>query len=343
MPDPDALLTDEDRATLRHIALRGIGDNSLRALRSDLTYLEAWAWAATGMALPWPAPEALLLKFIAHHLYDDSAHAADPDGHGMPVAVEAQLRTAGLIKKTGAQAPATVKRRLSSWATLTRWRGLQGAFAAPGLRAALRLAVRASTRPATRKSEKAITLPVLNEMLNTCASGRLIDLRDRALLLLAFASGGRRRSEVAALRLEQITSLQHVDSDAASSDDTPATVLQIRLGRTKTTLADQAAAVLLTGSAVTALQTWLERAGITEGPVFRAVNQWGQLGKTALNPDSVNQIVKDRAAAAGLNPAQQRPRITRRISDGSGKARCSPARSHAAVDAPLAKPGGPLL
>ncbi|MFC5508715.1 hypothetical protein ACFPN9_26115, partial [Bosea massiliensis] len=57
------ILTDDDVATLRHLAREGMGENSLRALASDLAYLEAWSLAATGFALPWPAPEALVLKF----------------------------------------------------------------------------------------------------------------------------------------------------------------------------------------------------------------------------------------------------------------------------------------
>ena len=36
------LLTDDDVETLRHLAKEGIGENSLRALASDLGYLEAW-------------------------------------------------------------------------------------------------------------------------------------------------------------------------------------------------------------------------------------------------------------------------------------------------------------
>ena len=52
-----ALLTDEDVATLKHLAEKGMGANTLRALASDLGYLEAWALAATGLPLPWPAPD----------------------------------------------------------------------------------------------------------------------------------------------------------------------------------------------------------------------------------------------------------------------------------------------
>ena len=56
------LLTDDDVATLKHLAREGMGENTLRALASDLAYLYGWAKAATGAPLPWPAPESLALK-----------------------------------------------------------------------------------------------------------------------------------------------------------------------------------------------------------------------------------------------------------------------------------------
>jgi hypothetical protein len=37
------LLTDDDVETLKHLARRGMGENTLRAPASDLAYLEAWA------------------------------------------------------------------------------------------------------------------------------------------------------------------------------------------------------------------------------------------------------------------------------------------------------------
>ncbi|MBN9269065.1 MAG: integrase, partial [Mesorhizobium sp.] len=105
------ILSDDDVATLRHLATEGIGENSLRALASDLAYLEAWCQAATGLALPWPAPEALLIKFVAHHLWDPVRRETD-SGHGMPEEVAAALKGAGLLRADGPHAPSTVRRRL---------------------------------------------------------------------------------------------------------------------------------------------------------------------------------------------------------------------------------------
>ncbi len=295
------ILTDDDVETLRHLAREGMGDNSLRALASDLGYLEAWCQAATGSPLSWPAPEPLLLKFVAHHLWDPVRREADP-AHGMPDDVAASLRAAEL-RVDGPHAPSTVRRRLSIWSTLTAWRGLRGRFNAPGLRSALKLAVRASPRPRRRKSAKAVTADVLSALLQVCAGERLVDMRDRALLLMAFGSGGRRRSEVATLRLEQLTEQDPVPADPKNPDSPRLPCLRINLSRTKTTEADDDAFVLLIGRPVTALQDWLKRAGISEGAVFRAIDRWGHIERKALTPQAVNLILKRRVAQAGLDPA----------------------------------------
>lgn len=122
----------------------------------------------------------------------------------MPVDVDARLRAEGLLRVTGPHAPDTVLRRLTSWSILTRWRGLEGDFRAPSLKSALRLAARAAARPRQRKSRKAVTGDVLGQLLSTCNRDRKVGLRDQALLLVASASGGRRRSEVAGLRVEDL-------------------------------------------------------------------------------------------------------------------------------------------
>ncbi|KIV60919.1 Mobile element protein [Rhizobium sp. UR51a] len=147
------LLTDQDVETLKHLVNQCMGDDTLRALTSDLDYLEAWALAATGQSLPWPAPEALRLKCVAHHLWDPEKRAADTD-HGMPVDVDNNLRRQGFLKSTGPHAPDTVRRRLASWSTLTKWRRLPGAFASPALKSAIRLAVRAVRGSAVERAPR---------------------------------------------------------------------------------------------------------------------------------------------------------------------------------------------
>ena len=296
-----ALLTDDDVATLKHLASEGMGENTLRALASDLGYLEAWCQLATGSPLPWPAPESLLLKFVAHHLWDPVKRKEDPT-HGVPAEVEAGLRAERLLRADGPHAPGTVRRRLTSWSILTRWRGPTGAFGAPSLESALRLAVLASARPRQRKSRKAVTGDVLAKLLESCVSDRLVNLRDRALLLTAFASGGRRRSEVAGLRVEDLVDEEPVRADPADKNSPTLPCLSIHLGRTKTTASDDREHVLLIGRPVIALKRWLAEAAIKEGPVFRRIDQWDNVDRRALTPQSVNLILKRRCQQAGLDP-----------------------------------------
>ena len=295
------LLTDDDVATLKHLAREGMGENSLRALASDLAYLEGWAVVATGDPLPWPSTEALALKFVAHHLWDPAQRETDPR-HGMPAAVAEALRGEGLLRSTGPHAPSTVKRRLASWGTLHRWKGIEGPCGSPALRSAVRLAVRASPRPRRRKSKRAVTRDVLDRLVATCTTDRLADTRDLAILLLAFASGGRRRSEVARLRIEQLSEEPAVPLDPTAPKSPTLPCLSIQLGRTKTGDADDEGRVFLVGPPVVALREWLERSAIRKGPVFRAIDRWEALEERALTPQSVNLIVKRRCAMAGLDP-----------------------------------------
>jgi integrase len=141
----------------------------------------------------------------------------------------------------------------------------------------------------------------LDQILAACAGDSLTDLRDRAILLAAFASGGRRRSEIASLRCEQLREEEPVASEPAES---PLPCLSIRLCRTKTTASGADATVLLVGRPALALKAWLERANIAKGPVFRAIDRWGNLEARALTPQAVNLILKRRIAQAGMDPVQ---------------------------------------
>jgi integrase len=137
-------------------------------------------------------------------------------------------------------------------------------------------------------------------MLATCSTESLRDIRDRAILMVAFASGGRRRSEIAAMRVEQLTIEPSIDVPEGS----PLPSLSIHLGRTKTSGADHDEVVYLTGRPVNALNAWLAAARIDKGSIFRKVDRWGNLSNRPLEPSAVNAIVKQRAEMAGLEPGE---------------------------------------
>jgi hypothetical protein len=287
------LLTDDDATILRQLADEGGKPNTVRAVTADLAYIQAWCLATTNAHLPWPAPEELLLTFVSHHLRQPSSESAEADD-AMPRHVEQQLRTRKLLKGAARHAPATVRRRLASWSLITKRRGLSGAFDGAALRAKLKLA---TTRPDTAQptmSATAITAKILKQLLRSCASGDLVDLRDRALLSLATVVGGRGRAELAALRIDDLLTDTGRMSTATKRKRPRLTVI---IGS-----ADSRKPVVVTGKPAQALLNWIAEAGIVSGPLFRKVDQWGNVSRRALTPQSVNLIVKTRAEKAGLDP-----------------------------------------
>lgn len=139
-----------------------------------------------------------------------------------------------------------------------------------------------------------------NTLRSTCATDSLRDLRDRAILMVVFAPGGRRRSEIAGLRREQVT----VEPPILVGDGAPLPSLAIHLGRTKTTTGEQDDVVYLTGRPMEALNTWMAAAKIDKGSVFQGIERWGTVSRRATDPQSVNAISKQPATMAALEPRE---------------------------------------
>ena len=116
-------------------------------------------------------------------------------------------------------------------------------------------------------------------------------LRDKALLLIGFA-GALRRSELVSL---DVGDVQFV-----------AEGVMIRLRRSKTDQEGHGRVVAIpcTGGRdcpTCALRAWQQQALIATGALFRRVNRYDQLLAQRLSAQSVALIIKERAAAAGLN------------------------------------------
>src|SRR5665647_3788701 len=122
----------------------------------------------------------------------------------------------------------------------------------------------------------------------------LAGARDKALLLVGFVAA-LRRSELAALTLDQVA--EHPNG------------LVLTLPRSKTNpTGEHVELVVLPRAAnparcpVVALTHWLQLAGVTDGPVFRAVGKNNSPGPRALHPESINTLVQKAVARAGVDP-----------------------------------------
>jgi integrase len=288
-----ASLSADDLQTLQHLVAEGTPANSQRALTSDLRYLEAWHDAVAGAPLPWPAPEGVVAKFIAHHLFDPVERERTPS-HGMPREIEHRLRGRGVLAATLPHRPSTVARRLATWRTLHRVRDCGDPWANGRLGKLMAKARRARGGLRTPKSAVSLVRPLLEGVLAAIDTQALLGLRDRAMLATAFAAGGRRRSE--------IVDLQHANIRVLEEDPGgPSPQVQLRFARTKTQ--PDGHEVVIAGRPASFLLEWLAASSVETGAVFRSADSQGRLLDRGLSPAQFNRIVKARAKAAGVEPS----------------------------------------
>lgn len=257
LPDKGGLVSLSQQA--REFAAAAKAPNTLRAYQADWNDFRGWCASHQVACMP-AAPET-----VALYLADRAA----------------TLKTSSLARRlttinrahqaAGQTSPATMQHAVVSevWKGIKRKKGTAAHGKKPFLTPDLRRIMAALPRD-------------------------LRGQRDRALLLTGFA-GGFRRSELAALRVEELES-------------TP-DGLVLRLVRSKTDQEGQGRAVALPYGSdpltcpVRTLRAWLDQAGIADGPVFRAIDRHGRISSRALDADSIGYLVKRAAAGAGLETA----------------------------------------
>ena len=272
---------------VRELLAEAAAANTTRSYASALRYWAGWHAARYGIELALPVPEAAVLQFVVDHVVRRSVEGELT--WELPPSVDQALVAAGLKAKPGPWTLSTVRHRVAVLSTAHRLKQLPNPCEQPAVRTVLSRAGRAAVKRGERPRKKtAITLIELEAMLVTC-NDTLEGLRDRALLCFAFASGGRRRSEVAAADMRDLRRIgpqgyiyrleysktQQAGVTASSTPDKP--------------VLDRAAL---------ALEDWLTAADITEGAIFRRL--WKHRLGPALSPAAVGEIVQRRARLAGL-------------------------------------------
>ena len=264
----------------------GESANTLASYRSALRYWAAWFGLRYGQAVTLPLPANAVLQFIVDHAQRTTA---DGLAHELPCAIDQALVDAGFKGKLGPMALNTLIHRIAVLSKAHQLRELKNPCQDPKVRELLAKTRRAyGKRGALPQKKDALTKDPLMAILDTCDES-LKGIRDRALLLFAWASGGRRRSEVAGANMKNLRS-HGPDSFSYT----------LAYSKSNQTAADRPENVKpLDGIAGEALQTWLTASGIVDGAIFRQVRKGGNLG-APLSPAAVRDIVRARAKQAGL-------------------------------------------
>jgi len=272
----------------RQIRAAGESANTRTAYRTALRYWLAWFELRYGMALALPVHPATVVQFVVDHV-PPTPGATRPQ---LPAPFAEALAAAGF---SGAGAPIalnTLALRLAALSRLHRDRREASPCDDPAVRSLLAQLRKAHAKAGVTEHKKAaLDAQRMNALLATCDNSPL-GVRDRALLAFGFATGGRRRSEIAAADFAQLAS----DSDG----------WRFRLGHSKTNQAARARpedVKPVLGEAAKALAAWLEvlddQGVAREGKIFRRVLKGGHIAGP-LTPAAVRHIVQQRCAAAGL-------------------------------------------
>lgn len=193
-------------------------------------------------------------------------------------------------------ATSTIDRRVAAIAYFYRLLGHDPPSASEKVRAVLQ-GIR-NTLGRRPKQKRALTVELLTRAVRKITPD-LAGRRDKALLLVAFASA-LRRSELMALAVADLT-FGHRG-------------LVIAVRRSKTDQAGRGQPVAIPNGKLKvpeAMSDWLAAGRIADGPVFRGVDR-GRVSDRQLSDRQFANIVKARCEAIGLNPAEFSGHSTRR-------------------------------
>lgn len=279
-------LAQQAADAVRELLAEAAAANTTRSYAAALRYWAGWHQARFGIELTLPVTEAVVIQFLVDHIQRKNKAGLVSE---LPPAADQALVAAGLKAKLGPLKLSTVTQRVAVLSTAHKLKRLTNPCELASVRTLLSRARRSAVKRGERPTKKtAITRQELEAMLGTCDDS-LEGLRDRALLCFGFASGGRRRSEIAAADLRDLRK---------TGDE--AYIYRLEFSKTQQAgvTMDSTPDKPILGRSAQALSVWLEASGIREGAIFRRI--WKNRVGPALLPGSVAAIVKRRASLAGL-------------------------------------------
>jgi integrase len=209
---------------------------------------------------------------------------------GGSIPASAEMLAAYLADRADTLAVATLIRHLASISKAHQARGLSNPVRSELVRATMRGIKR--TRGCAQREAKSLLRDDLLLVLDATGDG-MKNVRDRALLLIGFA-GALRCSELVAL---DVADVEHVRRGI---------VLQLRRSKTDQDGRGQKIAIPYGRTRwcpVAALEAWLAASEITAGAIFRRVDRHGHVHNLRLSGEAVSLVIRERAAASGLDPA----------------------------------------
>lgn len=256
--------------------------NTQVAKGSDLDYFWGWASIVHHEREHYPVNWGLVFDFAATHLTGNF----NPEH-------ETALIKAGLKQGKGRHKASTVQRRLSTLRKKHKDEGHAGngnPCSHPEVLKLLNDAKKTDTHATT--PAKAAVQSIVEQVIKRIPNDTL-GIRDKAMFYVAFGAGGRRRSEVIQLKIEDI--VERTERYC---------IVEIR-GAKNQTHADEVLMVKIEGKAKRYLDDWLKVSGITAGVIFRQLKpRTHAIQDKGISGTQFYRIVKKRFIASGVEGAE---------------------------------------
>ena len=280
------MLTPKSHEAIKELMHEGESANTRNSYQSAMRYWAAWHVLRLGVPMQLPLTIAAVLQFVIDHATRQTASGLMSE---MPEDVDSALVAAGYKGKKGPPSHNTLVHRMAVMSKAHQVHALVNPCQDGAVKELMSRTRKAYARRGELPQKKeALTRDLLEALLDTCDDS-LRGLRDRALLLFAWASGGRRRSEVSSADMRFLR--------AVNANEFIYTLAHSKTNQSGTDTPENQKPV--TGRAAQALKTWLEAAQIIEGPIFRRIRKGGHVGEP-LTPAAVRNIVKQRCELAGV-------------------------------------------
>ena len=236
-------------------------ESTINAYRTD--FEDFTIWCASNHLTALPAEPVTVARYLSD--------LAFPDDDRSPLTV------------------ATIQRRIASIGEAHKATNNKNPCEHAGVKQAMKgIRRELGIKPHNRKS--GLSTADIRAIVDTLDGTRMLHLRDKALLLLGFATA-LRRSELVALNVKDL--------------ETHPEGIIVWKRRSKTDQEGAGAAIEvaygehLSTCPVLATRTWIHESALDTGPIFRAVDRHGNVSDRALTPKSVAQIIKKHAARIG--------------------------------------------
>lgn len=261
------------KSTKRYDCLEQTIKQSTRSCyKRDIDRFWAWAAASKGRSRPsYPISHKLLIAFLNEQL------------EGLCPQVVSVMRRMGHKVSGKPLGFATLKRYFISVSVEHMTRDLPSPTSSPAVRLTAKRIWRRAKSAARPRAP--ITADIMNKLLASCGDD-LRGVRDRALLLVAYAGGGRRRCEIASLRVEDLKRVKN------------GYIAHLAYHK-MFYMTHQPLIFPILGQAADALDNWLTVSGIKNGPVFRGIHRSNRL-RNGIDAQTFYRVVKRLCKSAGL-------------------------------------------